>query len=277
MASLSGRGRSVTGTGNERSSSGLKALDIRDPGAVERLFREFQPAVTYLSAAMTNVDRCETNPGESWAVNVAGTGNVVKACSSCGSRLVFVSSDYIFDGLSGPYAEDFPARPISEYGRQKLAGEHIVATQSANWVIVRTTVVYGWEAQGKNFVQRLVASLKAGQRVRVPKDQVGSPTYAPNLADAMAELGESGTGGVFNIAGPELASRHDFAVFAAGVFGLDAGLIDPVETGALGQAAPRPLKAGMLVGKAQSVLRTRLMGYREALPIMATARGGVKA
>jgi dTDP-4-dehydrorhamnose reductase len=220
---------------------------------------------------MTNVDRCQTEPQESHAVNVGGTANVAGACRAAGCRMVFVSTDYVFDGSAGPYSEDDPPRPISEYGVQKLAGEHLVSTGVPGWLIVRTTVVYGWEAQGKNFVQRLVKSLKAGQKVRVPRDQVGSPTYAPNLADAMAELGEKRAQGVFNVAGNELASRYDFAVFAATVFGLDPGLLEPVETSALGQPAPRPLKAGMKVEKAQAVLDTRLLGYREALPLMAAA------
>jgi dTDP-4-dehydrorhamnose reductase len=268
-------GAGVAGTYGSHPAEGLRALDIRDGGAVEALLAEERPSAVFLPASLTNVDYCEAHPAEGYEVNVAGVRNVVAAANAVGARLVYFSSDYVFDGRSGPYAEDAPANPLCEYGRQKLAAEHYVALHARSYLIIRTTVVYGWERQGKNFVQRLVASLSAGRTVAVPADQVGSPTYAPDLAAAALALARSDARGVAHVVGSERASRYEFACEAAGVFGLDPGLIRPVSTAELGQAAPRPLNAGMTVGREVERITGRLLDYRRGLEMMAAeARRG---
>jgi dTDP-4-dehydrorhamnose reductase len=265
-------GQPAIGTYYQHPRQGLYPLDLRDRQAIAELLRRFEPSIVYLPAALTNVGYCELHPEEAYEINVLGTCLVVHESNSIGARLVYFSSDYVFDGLNGPYSEVDPARPICEYGRQKLLCEHYIALHADNYLIVRTTVVYGWESQGKNFVQRLVKALRAGERVRVPKDQIGSPTYAPNLAEAVVELATAGATGLFHVVGPKLASRYDFAVAAAETFGLDTSLIEPVSTAELGQAAPRPLKAGMHIDKVQGVLQTRLIDYVEGLRMMASER-----
>jgi len=263
-------GQEALGTGCGHLRPGLRPLDLRDPEAVAAALQEIGPRTIYLPAAMTDVDYCERCPREANAINVAGTRVLAEAAGRIGAALVFFSSDYVFDGSSGPYAEGDPPNPICEYGRQKLAGERAVTEGVVDHLIVRTTVVYGWEAQGKNFVVRLADRLRRKERIRVPKDQIGSPTYAPNLAEAVVELVASGARGIFHVAGPDLASRYEFAVAAARAFGLDPSWIEPVWTHELAQAAQRPLKAGLRVDKALGALRrTRLLGFREALGLMA--------
>jgi len=269
---LSQAGWEAVGTFHRAPQPGLLPLDIRDDRSVRDLVERLRPQIIYLPAGFTHVDRCEIERDAAYAINVAGTWNVVRAARQVGARLVFFSSDYVFDGRSGPYDEEFPPRPLSEYGRQKVLGELGVALHARDYLIVRTTVVYGWEPQGKNFVQRLLSTLREGKPVPVPWDQVGSPTYAPNLAAAVVELATLDVCGVFHIAGPERVSRYDFACTAARTFHLDASLIRPVSTPDLGQAAPRPLEAGLRVEKVRQVLRTPLMGYREGLTHMAACR-----
>jgi dTDP-4-dehydrorhamnose reductase len=150
--------------------------------------------------------------------------------------------------------------------------EHYIAFHACDYLIVRTTVVYGWESQGKNFIQRLVGFLREGKRVRAPYDQIGTPTYAPNLAEAVVELATLKVSGIFHVVGPEIVSRYGFALAAARTFGLNPELIESVSTQELGQVAPRPLKAGMRIGKVQGLLKTRLVGYVEGLKIMAAER-----
>ena len=123
---------------------------------------------------------------------------------------------------------------------------------------------------GKNFVQRLINKLQNAERVLVPVDQVGSPTYAPNLADAVVELAELDAQGLYHVVGPKLASRYDFAVAVAHTFDLDAHLLESIPTSQLVQVAPRPLKAGMTIEKAQAVLKTTLVDYEEGLRLMVT-------
>ena len=147
-------------------------------------------------------------------------------------------------------------------------GEHYIGLHSKNYVIVRTTVVYGWETKEKNFAQRLITSLRNSEYVRVPTDQVGSPTYAPNLAEAAIELAASRETGPFNIVGPMLATRYEFAVAVAKAFDLDTSFILPVTTNTLRQVALRPLSAGLRVEKTQKILKTSLIGYVDGLRIM---------
>ncbi len=251
---------------------GNKKLDIRCPAELNLLLQTLCPDVVYLPASLTNVDYCELNPLEGYAINVVGVSNVVQAVNEIGAKLVYFSSNYIFDGKAGPYNESHPGNPICEYGRQKLSAEHYVALYANNYLIIRTTVVYGWERQGKNFIYRLLDSLKAGKKLRVPLDQIGNPTFAPNLAQAVVELVCLDASGVYNIVGSERVSRYDFACEAADIFGLDRNLIDAVLTSELEQIAPRPLNAGMTIDKAIACLGTPLLGYRDGLRVMSNER-----
>ena len=265
-------GRRAVGTCHAHEAPGLLPLDIRRADEVERLMRDVRPDVLYIPAAQTNVDYCEQHPEESYVTNVGGVRHLVRAANDVGARVVYFSSDYIFDGRAGPYREDDPPSPISVYGRQKVMAEHIVALQAREYLIVRTTVVYGWERQGKNFVSRLIQTLKAGQSLRAPVDQIGSPPYAPNLARAVMALVSQPQRGVFNVVGSKRANRYELACEAARVFGVNVRLIEPVQTTLLKQAAPRPLSAGLQINKLKAVIDLPMLGYGEELRRMASER-----
>ncbi len=269
IRALSASGLDAVGTYYSHAIPGLRELDVRDTGNVHALIEMIRPEVIYVPASLTNVDYCELHPEEAYAANVVGVRNVVAATNEVGARLVFFSSDYVFDGKSGSYREDDLPAPICEYGRQKVLAEQHVSLQARDYLIVRTAVVYGWERQGKNFVYRLTDALRCGRTIQAPIDQVGSPTYAPNLARAVVELALSDASGVYHVAGPEQVNRYDFARVAAEVFGLDSRLIQPVATSELGQAAARPLNAGLAVEKAAERLTVELSGYRDGLRAMA--------
>lgn len=260
------------GTYYSHPVEGMQQLDVRSRKEVQSLIMNVRPAVVYLPASLTNVDYCERHPEKGYAANVIGVCNVVQAVNDIGAKLVYFSSDYIFDGEAGPYREDDPVNPICEYGRQKVIAEHYVALHVRDYLIVRTTVVYGWERQRKNFICRLLSTLEGGDILRVPVDQVGNPTYAPNLAQAVIELACSDAKEVYHVVGPERINRYEFACEAARVFGLDTGLIKGIPTCELGQVAPRPLNAGMVVEKAADELKVSLVGYEEGLRMMASER-----
>lgn len=266
------RGGQAVGTYHETPLPGLRQLDVLAPENLQRLFDEFRPAIVYLTAAQPNVDFCELHPDETYPTNVAGVRNVVRCANDAGAKLVYFSSDYVFDGRNGPYSEDDTVDPICAYGRQKVFAEHYVAAYSARYLIVRTTVVYGWEHHGKNFIYRLLGNIRDGRPIRVPIDQIGNPTYAPNLADAVVDLALGPAEGIYHVAGPNLINRYDFACAAADAFGQPKDMIEPVTTQQLAQAALRPLKAGMIVAKAASQLSVPLLGYREGLKAMASER-----
>ncbi len=262
-AGLHGIGTSCSQVAPDRVS-----LDICAPDDVRRVFDRVRPQVVYLVASLTDVDYCELHPAAAAAVNVAGTRNVVSGANSVGAKIVYVSTDYVFDGVSGPYREDDIANPINEYGRQKLRAEHHVALHAARCVIVRTTVVYGWERLGKNFVYRLVRNVAEGRTVKAPHDQIGTPTYAPNLAAGLVTLGQSDSNGVYHVAGSDRVSRYEMAVTAANVFGLDESLIEPVSTPQLRQPASRPLSAGLVTDRFTRCFDMPMTGCRHGLEQM---------
>jgi dTDP-4-dehydrorhamnose reductase len=260
-------GHEAIGTYFEHQHAGFRQLDIRDPGSVDKLIQGSRPRVVWLPAARANVDYCESHAAETFTTNVEGVYHVIEATRRSGSKIVYFSSDYVFDGTDGPYAEDDVPRPISEYGRQKLQAEHAVAVHCPDALILRTTVVYGWESVGKNFVMHLVRKLRQGERMKVPVDQIGSPTYAPDLARVAVELADSPARGLYHLVGPDRVDRLKFAQEAARAFQLDPSLIDGVTTAELGQAAPRPLQAGMTTRRDLAGVGT-LRGYVEGLRAM---------
>jgi dTDP-4-dehydrorhamnose reductase len=253
-----GTDRPLAASRNERANGYLGelpfwALDVADAGSVERVLDEARPDAVVHTAALTNVDGCERDRDLARAINTDGTGNVARACAARGLRLVHLSTEYVFDGATGPYREDDPVNPLGWYAKTKEAGERQVMAAGGNWSIARTTIIYGYAPHVRaNFVLWLIGQLKDGKRVRIVHDQIGSPTLADNLAEMVLALARSDVGGVFNTVGADVMSRIDFARQIAEAFGLDAGLIDPISTAELGQPAPRPLRAGLLMVRFRS-------------------------
>ena len=240
-------------------------LDITRKDEVDGAFGRHQPRHVFLTAALTHVDFCEERPEEARRINVLGTQNVVEACKAARSKLIFFSSEYVFDGNHGPYREeDFPS-PVSVYGKTKWESEKTIADSLPDYLIVRTTVVYSYDPEGKNFLMQLQNRLGSGQRMRVASDQWSHPTYAPSLAEIVWELVLHGARGIYHVVGPDYLSRYQFAQMAARNLGLDPGLLEPVPTYQLQQKAPRPLKAGLLTDKLKSFLGHVPIGVQEAL------------
>ena len=259
------RGWDVLGTYHTFVQQGLMPLKLTDRDEVRSLIQKSQPDVVFLPAFRSNVDYCEQNPEETYQINVVGCLNVAQATRDVGAKLVFYSSDYVFNGNAGPYLETDEADPICVYGRQKLEVEQKIAELCENYLILRITVVYGYEAQAKNFVVRLITNLKNGQTMKVPQDQVGSPTLVDDIAEASCRLVEAGAIGIFHVAGSDLMNRYQFAVEVAKVFGLSTENIVPVMTSDLGQVAPRPLKAGMKCDRLVKTLNWNLCGVGDGL------------
>ncbi len=256
------------GTYFRAAASGLEPLDITDAGAVERLVKRVAPELILLPAAQPNVDRCELEPEESARTNVEGTRHVAEAAAAAGARLVFFSTDYVFDGQGGPYAPDAPPHPINVYGRHKLEAERIVARTVANHLVVRACGVYGYQPSGKNFVMALARLGAARDPMRVPSDQWGTPTLAESLAAAVRELVLAGHRGIVHPVGPDYLTRIDFARLAAAAFGYDPGFLQPVTTPELRQPAARPLRGGVDNRSTQALLRTPLVGARAGLALV---------
>jgi dTDP-4-dehydrorhamnose reductase len=271
LEALRARGHEAVGTHAHHPAEGLAPLDITDRAAVERVVSETRPDWVLCPAGLTHVDYCEEHPAEAFAINRDGALHAAQAAGRAGAGFVFYSTEYVFDGERGPYAEEDEARPLSVYGRSKWEGERAVLADIARAVVVRTTVVYGPDRQEKNFVYQLIRNCRSGQAMRIPADQVSSPTYNVDLALASVELCERDLRGVFHLAGAGVLDRFAFALLACEVFALDPSRLTPVATATLGQKAARPLKGGLTIAKARATLATPLRSPEAGLRAMRAA------
>jgi len=242
-------GRNVIATSHRAVVPRTTTLDLTDGSAVAALVREVQPTVVVVAVA-AHVEECERDPVTTRAINVTAVERLVALAPR--AKLVVFSSEYVFDGNAGPYAEDDLVAPINEYGRQKVALEELA--RSTDHLICRASGVYGWSAARPSFVAQLVDRLGAGKRFSVPADQVITPTPAPDLAAAVVDLVESGERGTVHCAGPEILARPEFARRTAMAFDLDPGLIDAVPTSSMGGRAARPANAGLRTEKLRLAL-----------------------
>jgi dTDP-4-dehydrorhamnose reductase len=261
-------GEGARGTYCSHARPGLRLVDITDADTVNMEIETLRPAVIVLAAAYTHVDGCEQNPARSYDVNVAGTRNVARAAARRGARLIFLSSDYVFDGAHGPYALDEIPAPINVYGHHKLEAERIVESELESYAIIRSCNIYGFDADGKNFVMAVYRNGVSGTPMRVPVDQWGNPTYADDLVEAVARAGTLRTSGIFHVAGPDYVDRLSWARRAAAAFGLDASYIEGVPTSELGQPARRPLRAGLDSRASTSMLGIATRGLESGLALV---------
>lgn len=240
--------------------------DITDPQQVESVFAQARPDAVIHSAAMTDVDGCETQRDQARLTNVVGTENVAKACARSGAHLLYLSTDYIFDGRAGPYREVDPPAPLSFYARTKLEGEQMVQGWCPQAAIARTSVLYGYAPNVRgNFVLWVVAQLGAGKEIRIVTDQAGSPTWADHLAEVLLMMVDRRAQGVYHTAGRDGLSRFAFAQEIAQVFGLDASNIRPITSQDLAQPALRPANASLCVEKVEQELGIGMLGVRDGL------------
>ncbi|MBS7622851.1 dTDP-4-dehydrorhamnose reductase [Candidatus Bathyarchaeota archaeon] len=229
-------------------------MDIVDGDEVSRVIEESSPDIVVHAAAETNVDKCETNKDWAWSVNVLGTKNVAEACVKFGAKLIFISTDYVFDGSKGLYREDDEANPINHYGLTKLKGEELVRGYCQDSTIVRPSVVYGWHTRKLNFATWVIDSLRNRKRIPVAEDHYNSPTLADDLSEIISLMIKRKLCGVYHTAGAERASRYEFALKIAETFGLDRSLISPVRMVDVGAwIALRPRDSSLCVDKIKRI------------------------
>lgn len=223
-------------------------MNIVDSHQVTKLIEKYRPDVVVHSAALANIDYCETNHEEAWVINVKGTENVVNACKKTGSKMVYISTAGIFDGKHAPYNETDRPNPLNYYAKTKLDGEYRTLTLE-NPIIVRTTVPYGWHSWKLNFVTWVIDTLKKKKQIRIVTDQRNTPTEANDFANAVLRLTELDESGIFNVVGSTSISRFDFVMKIVEIFDLDKSFVVPVTTEEFGQVAPRPTDDSLKIDK----------------------------
>ncbi len=239
---------------------------------MEKLIIATKPDVIINTAAMTQVDQCETEQEACWKNNVLAVENVVKACEKSGSHLIHISTDFIFDGTHGPLDESAIPNPISFYGKSKLAAEEIIQQSKLNWIIIRTVLVYGvtQDMSRSNIVLWVKKSLEDGKVINVVNDQWRTPTLAEDLAIGCYLAAVKKVKGIYNISGYEMMTPYDIAIKTAEYFGLDKSLIHQTDSLKFKQPAARPLKTGFIIEKSKRELGYAPRSFNEGLKVLAS-------
>jgi len=268
FAMLRERGHDVAGTYGSRPAPELVAFDFEQHLNLEPLVNGRELVV--LASALTHVDYCESHAEEARARNVDDVRRVADACRGAGAALVWFSSDYVFDGAAGPYAEDAPVRPLSVYGKTKLAGEGVLAGLPRA-LVIRITNAFDIGYDDRNFVHRCVTHLRDRKPLVVPADQWATPCYATWLARQAVTLLERGailaadSPRVLHAGCDDLVSRGELARRVARRLGADPGIIEERPTAALAQPAPRPLRGGLRNDRWKRLLGVERLPLDDAL------------
>jgi len=238
-------------------------LDITDYKNVESVFKTYLPDVVINTAAMTNVDACETDKENCWLMNVSAVDNQVKVLTELQNKdpdykphFIHLSTDFLFEGKQGPLDEHAERKPLSYYGESKLAAEKIVESSSLHWAIVRTVLVYGIvdNMSRSNIVLWVKQNLEQGKTINVVNDQFRTPTLAEDLADGCILIAEKKARGVYNISGSDFLSILEIAHLVADYYKLDKSLIKPSKSADINQPAKRPPITGFIIDKAKKEL-----------------------
>jgi dTDP-4-dehydrorhamnose reductase len=240
--------------------------DITDLAALQILFQSAKPNTVIHTASETNVDKCEIEKDRAWKINVEGTRNIVEACRQTDAKLIYISTDYVFDGEKGMYSEEDIPNPLNFYGLGKLEGERQASKSSPNMAILRTSVLYGTHPTKQDFVTWVMTKLKQANEITVVDDHFNTPTLAQNLASMALEIAQRDLKGIFNTSGSERISRFDFARKIAVAFGLDDSLIKPIKMKELAAwIAIRPRDSSLNTVKIQRELKTQPLSINVGL------------
>lgn len=246
-------------------------LDITDRNQTLQVITEAKPDAVINTAAMTQVDQCETDRESCWLANVTGVENVQLACEQNGCHLIHISTDFIFDGSQGPLDETAVPHPVNFYGESKLAGEQAVMKSRIPWAILRTVLVFGVtpDMSRSNIVLWVKNSLEAGKTIQVVNDQWRTPTLAEDLAMGCYLAAIHKATGIYHISGDEMMTPFDIAIRTAEFFKLDKTLIKPADSTTFRQPARRPLKTGFIITKARKELGYQPHTFHQGLDLLA--------
>jgi dTDP-4-dehydrorhamnose reductase len=245
-------------------------MDISNHANVLEVIEMHKPEIVIHAAAMTNVDACESDKEGCLQNNVHAVQYIVDACNKFGAHLVHVSTDFIFDGLNGPYTEEAEPNPVSYYGWSKAEAEKIVKETSNCWAILRTILVYGVadHMSRSNVVLWAKSALEKGNPINVVDDQYRMPTLAEDLAEGCLLAATQKANGVFNISGPDYMNIFELVTRVADHFGLDKSIVQRTDSTGLNQPAKRPPRTGFDLTKSRAVLGYNPHSFEEGLDIL---------
>jgi dTDP-4-dehydrorhamnose reductase len=242
-------------------------LDLSDKDSIVKAVESTKPDVIIHLAAMTNVDLCETQKDLATRINAKSTAIISEQAKRLGAFLVYVSTDYVFDGEKGMKKESDYAEPIDHYGKSKLEGENAVKEIATRWCIARTSTPYGMHQKKKSFPIFIAENLKAKTPLDIITDQYTSPTYVPNLSQMLIEISSRNIQGILHVSGATRISRYDMAAMVADKLNLDKKLLRPTNMAEMNWTAKRPRDSSLDVSKATSLLKEKPMGIQQGLDL----------
>lgn len=250
-------------------------FDITNKNEVETVFAKYKPDVVVNTAAMTNVDACETDKAGAKLLNVTAVENMITAIQNSAFKiqnchLIHLSTDFIFDGENGPYKEEDVPNPLSHYAETKLEAEKLLEQSNLHWAILRTIIVYGIVdgMSRSNIVLWAKGALEKGQKINVVDDQFRSPTLAEDLAEGCVLCAEKNATGIFHVSGKDQMSILELVYRVADFWKLDKSLITPSKSETIKQPAKRPPRTGFVIEKARKVLGYEPHSFEEGLKIL---------
>lgn len=251
-------------------------MDITNAEQVAEVIDTTRPDAIIHTAAMTNVDQCEADKQSCWAMNVKAVEYLVRACEKHQIFLCHLSTDFIFDGKSGPYSEDAKPSPLSFYGWSKYAAEEVLRRSECAWAVARTVLVYGIcsDMSRSNIILWVKKSLEENKAIKVVTDQFRTPTLAEDLAKGCWLITDKKAEGVFHISGKDFLTPYEMAIKTADFFNLDQSLISPVDSSNFTQPAKRPARTGFILDKATAVLGYNPVSFEEGIAILAKQISG---
>ena len=232
-------------------------MDLKNYEMVSSVLTEIKPDVVIHLGAMTGVDICEKEKTSASEINTKATEIIAKECSKLNSFLVYVSTDYVFDGNFGMYKEDDVANPLGFYGKSKLEGEKAVQNFSTNWCIARTSTPFGLHPTKKSFPMWVIENLQKQKQIDVLIDQFTSPTYIPNLSRMLIEISERRITGIIHAAGASKISRYQMASMVSDKLNLDGTLLKQISMNKMKWVAQRPKDSSLDVSRASSILNEK--------------------
>jgi len=253
----------ISTTGNNIPGGSSIYLDVTNPMLFKEVVEMTNPDLVVNLAAMTNVDLCEKNPELAYSINIGGMDNLVNAFKG---PIIHVSTDYVFDGESGPYKEEDTTNPLNVYGLSKLKSEQLLLDHSEDSLVIRSNVLYDYSSKPEaSFLNWVVDSLTQEEEISVVEDQWNNPTWTGSLAVVIDRAIDTQITGLVHWGDGDLVSRFDFANKIADVFNLKKSLIKPILTSELNQTAKRPLKSGLTSDYAQNILNLEPPTIKECL------------
>jgi len=245
-------------------------MDILNQENVMEVVGRYKPDAIIHTAAMTNVDTCEDQKELAYQLNVESVKTLISVCEAHDIQLVHLSTDFIFDGAKGPYAEDADPNPLSYYGHTKLEAERVVEASNCRWAILRTILVYGIvsDMSRSNIVLWAKGALEKGSPIKVVNDQWRMPTLAEDLADCCLLAVEKDAKGVYNASGKDMMSISELVARVADYWKLDKSVINEISAEALNQTAKRPVRTGFILDKTIHDLGYRPHSFDEGLAIV---------